>query len=561
MTCLQVRWLTLTMSDTSSDLEKFVKALWPEIPSGHRLLFWGAPSKGSRWTDTITPDLLAMLQAWGEKENVYIGCATRGADLGPTLRGDRGDCLAIPGVWLDIDYGKEHKKPNLPQTEDDAKALIESMGLPPSIIIHSGRGLQAWWLFREPWIFDSEEEKGKAETLTKGWSSTLKVRAKERGWDSDMVGDLPRVMRVPGLWNRKGVPRRTRLLTCTELRYHASDLDPYLLAGASEPSDAVPDIKWEFALSAAAEPPTDKFVLLSEIDLQFKLSWMHTRTDIQDQSASSYDLALATRALAASWEPQEVVNLLIAHRRKHGEDLKLRKDYYARTLSKAMGGKAQEARKQLVEDMKAGKPLPETVSKDPAELLAVVSDRLGIAITKVVRYRGESNTYQMELNQRTINVATIDIFDSQTAFRRMVLDHTDHRIPSFNAAAWGNIVSTVFRAVENVDVSIASNRGAFENYIEMYLTGSSNVIGTEDKWQEACLMGRPFLHKGGIWITTQSFMRFILNGTGSERMTTQTLSFTMTKLGYIHEQKRVRHRNGTSTSRSCWRVREAPEDN
>ena len=46
-------------------------------------------------------------------------------------------------------------------------------------------------------------------------------------------------------------------------------------------------------------------------------------------------MSMATIALGAGWPDQEVVNLMICWRRKHGHDLKLRENYYAVTLDKA----------------------------------------------------------------------------------------------------------------------------------------------------------------------------------------------------------------------------------
>lgn len=537
------------MSEASSaELRTFLDALWPDL-GGRCLLFWGAPSKRSEWVQAITDETVAMLEKWALTENVYVGCALRGQSLGATLRGDRAECVSIPGLWLDIDYGSEHKKPNLPPTEDEAMALVMSMGLPPSAVIHSGRGLQAWWLFREPWILETDEDRAKAEGLTKGWCTTLRAHAKAKGWDADQVGDLPRVMRLPGLWNRKGVPKRTRLLSLTEDRYNPDDCEPYLLAGGEAPA-SLPNMTWAFDLSAAAEPPVDKFILLSEIDATFRLSWLRLRKDLQDQSASSYDLSLATRALAASWSAQETVNLLIAHRRKHGGDLKLRKDYYERTLSKAMSGKDQETRKQMVDDLKAGKPLPETVSKDPAEILAMLSDLFGVSLAKLVRYRGETNTYQLGVNGRTVPVPTVEDFDSQARFRRLLLDHTDVRIPTFKADKWHEILVRLFQAVENVDVVSGTNKGAFENWIELYL---SDGIEKEENWQKAAMDYRPFQLKGATFIVSEGFKRFLVSQM-QERMGVQDLHMQLTKLGLQFEKINVKNHKGARTKRGVWRI-------
>ncbi len=533
---------------TSNDLQRFLEAVWPDL-DGRWLLFWGAPSKRSSWVQSITPDELAAIDIWAAKENVYVGCGLRGANLGPTERGKKADVMAIPGVWLDIDYGSEHKKPNLPATEEDAMLLVREMGPAPSAIVHSGRGLQAWWLFKEPWIFESEEERTKAETLTKAWCSTLRARAKVHGWDADQVGDITRVMRLPGTWNRKGVAKKTRLLELAEHRYEPSELDAYLLPETEEKAPAA-NLTWAFDLHAAAEPPAEKFMRLCEIDSGFKGAWEHSRTDLQDQSASSYDLSLATKALAASWTGQEVVNLLIAHRRRHKADLKLRKDYYERTLNLAITGKGVEERRALVDDLKAGKALPEDMAKDPAEILAVLSERLGVSITKIVRYRSEGNTYQMDINGKTINAGTIDNFDSQTRFRRLIFDHTDVRIPQFKEDAWHHILAHLFRAIENVDVQSGTNKSVFENWIDLYI---SDGVATEDNWQKAAIDNSPFKLKGETYIVSEGFRRFLLSHM-QERITSQDLTMQLTKLGYQYERKNVKNHKGTNTKRSVWKI-------
>ena len=532
----------------NSELESFLTALFPEI--GERwLLLWGAPSKKSAWVQDITPDVLGSIDKVAARENIYVGCGLRGANLGATERGKKADVVAIPGVWLDVDYGSEHKKPNLPATEDDAMQLLREMGPAPSIIIHSGRGLQAWWLFNELWAFESDEDRTKAEKLTMSWCSTLRARAKVHGWDADQVGDITRVMRLPGTWNRKGVAKKTRLLEMNDHRYEPSDLEAYLLPETEEKSAAA-DLKWQIDLNAAAEPPAEKFMRLCEIDSAFKSAWEHTRTDLQDQSASSYDLSLATKAFAASWTGQEVVNLLIAHRRRHNADLKLRKDYYERTLNLAMTGKGVEERRALVDDMKAGKALPEEMAKDPAEILAVLSERLGVHITKIVRYRSEGNTYQLEVNGKMVNAGTIDNFDSQTRFRRIIFDHTDHRIVQFKEDAWHHILQHLFRAVENVDVQSGTNKGAFENWLELYL---SDGVATEEGWQKAAIDNSPFKLKGETYIVAEGFRRFLLSHM-QERITSQDLTMQLTKLGYQYERKNVKNHKGVNTKRSVWKI-------
>lgn len=538
------------MPSTPSELRQFLDALWPSL-DGRALLFWGAPSKRSDWTQTITDSTIVALEAWAKTENVYLGCALRGQALGATLRGDKADCVAIPGVWLDIDVGGEgHKKPNLPPTEEEALALVHEMGLAPSVVIHSGRGLQAWWLFREPWTFDDDADRDAAERLTKAWCTTLRAKAKAHGWDADQVGDLPRVMRLPGLWNRKGVPVPTRLLSLTEDRYNPDDFEPYLIQGAEQSQLEPSNLTWAFELSPSAEPPADKFMLLAEVDQTFRLSWIHGRKDLQDQSESSYDLSLATRAFAANWSAQEIVNLLIAHRRKHKADLKLRKDYYERTLSKAISGRDEETRKQLVEELKAGKALPEQTEKDPAELFALLSDLLQAKITKLLKYHGEVGVYDMEINGQTVRIGGIEVLTTQRLFRNKIADAAGVWFASQKGPMWDNTVQLLLRVVEHVEVGQeATFIGALAGIIEGYLAAG---IAAEDKADETLLSNQPAMRGGKACFTLTGLRTHIL-GQYQEKVTTQLLSVQLRAMGY-HGQRihLIDKKRKTRTTRYVW---------
>lgn len=535
----------------NAEVAQFLQTLWPHGFEGRWLLLWGAPSKRSEWVALITEDTLSRIDAWAAQENVYVGCALREQAFGPSARGTRGDCAAIPGLWLDVDYGSEHKKPTLPATEAEARRLIEAMGIQPTMIVHSGRGLQAWWCFKEPWILESEGERAKAEQLTQGWSTTLRAHAKANGWDQDQVGDLPRVMRLPGTWNRKGVPVRTKLLSCDpEVRHNPSEFERFVMETPA--ARAVADITWKIEKSPTAEPPSHKFFLLCEHDQEFKRLCLRMPAPTQtDHSASGFDYQLARRAFAAQWSAQEVTNLLIAQRRAHRADLKLSHScYYEKTLSSAFHGTPEAAREQLVEGLKAGKELPAEVAKDPAEILAVLSGLLGVTITKFLRYRSDENTYQLVVNEKTIDVPTIQTFDSQTLFRRTVLDHTGHRIPVLKAELWGEVVVHLFAAVEEVEVKHADQLTIFKQRIEEYLY--TGVHTDSDRWADACLTGRPFTLQGAVHLPASGLLTFLTTTSTHEKLTSKELSRILTKLGYDSVKKDVKVKDGRWTSRICW---------
>src|SRR5690606_22164271 len=92
-------------------------------------------------------------------------------------------------------------------------------------------------------------------------------------------------------------------------------------------------------LSADARPPAEKWQALTEIEPAVLAVYTGQK---RFASASERDLSLASYAVQAGWSDDEIVALLIAARRHHRDDLKLREDYYRRTLSRARSGHSVE---------------------------------------------------------------------------------------------------------------------------------------------------------------------------------------------------------------------------
>ena len=329
---------------------QFLDLLFAGKDPGEHILIWLLRGRRSAWfADTAAA---AVFVEAHRTQDVYVGVALSPKDHGPNLRLkiESGERLpsSIVGLWADLDVQDGvHKKQNLPPTLEDAKALLFPE-LPPSILIHSGGGFQAWWLFKEPWILDSEAEVRKAAALAKRWIGTIQARAHAKRWDVDSVEDLPRILRIPGTFNCKQPegkppipPRPVRLLEINDHRYNPSDIDEYLdTIGAAKTTVVIPPA----ALTAGAtrlnydtnaKPPFDKFYALCENETKFRMSWNHKRRDLKDQSISAYDMSFANMAVQASWTDQEITNLMIAHRRKYLADLKLRDSYYVKSIAKA----------------------------------------------------------------------------------------------------------------------------------------------------------------------------------------------------------------------------------
>lgn len=311
----------------------FLSLLWGLQPPG-QVLVWRLPSKHSTWFTRF--DNLDAFCAAHKEDDIYTGVslAYRNAPVSAYSRTSNINAGGIAGLWADIDLaGPEHKKPGLPQTQAEVMSIL--LDPFPTVIIHSGHGLQAWWLFREPWLFGDVAERDEARTLTRWWHQQLAERFAKRGWALDATHDLARVLRLPGTVNHKGAPVPVHAIYQTQNRLDVVSLLGQLPASTPLLTRTLTTAISDVVLDPAAMPPLAKFEALAAISEKFMRSWLHQRQDLMDQSASSYDMSLADIAVQADWEDQEIVNLLVAHRRERGADLKLREDYYRRTIGKA----------------------------------------------------------------------------------------------------------------------------------------------------------------------------------------------------------------------------------
>ena len=102
------------------------------------------------------------------------------------------------------------------------------MELPPTEIVASGHGLQAWWLFHEPWLFRTDAERQQVQELVRRFGAALQEKAQAHGWRLDSVYDLARVLRVPGTWNCKADPVPVRALASGGPRYAPADFQALL---------------------------------------------------------------------------------------------------------------------------------------------------------------------------------------------------------------------------------------------------------------------------------------------------------------------------------------------
>lgn len=245
------------------DTQRFLNALYGNLESGHVYL-WTLPDHKT-WSFSVD-DLKMMANAATaiqDDRDVYLGLGGSMQDISDNKRLLANNVSFITCLWMDIDIlGPAHKQTDLPPTINDALSILPDF-LAPSITVSSGNGLHMYWLLKECWIFDSQEENLRASNLMIRLQAYIKSLASERGWKLDSTPDLSRVLRVPGTLNHKLGQKQPVFITQFNdaIRYDPSELE-----------DVIPDIDFRSEITnhgSFERRPTDASSDLMIANCQF----------------------------------------------------------------------------------------------------------------------------------------------------------------------------------------------------------------------------------------------------------------------------------------------------
>lgn len=235
--------------------EWFLRSLWGGT-AGQVALNYALPTRPgaakrpklrTEWFPTGEPAAAAArAAALCRDHHVWVGAGRHARPLPAGRRDGSADIVAIPGLWADVDYRHTvHKKAeHLPPDLVAALGLVRTVPPKPTFLVHTGHGLQPWWLFDRPLLLDDPTSRGLAVALLDRLKQHLSGAAADHGWVMDAVADLARVMRLPGLLNIKAEPVPVTLLEGDgRLRYTPADLgtalpQPLPLAAGKPPASA-----------------------------------------------------------------------------------------------------------------------------------------------------------------------------------------------------------------------------------------------------------------------------------------------------------------------------------
>lgn len=213
----------VAQNSTDGDTAAFLAHLMRGGSVGY---WWRGADKRSVWWPAARPDWAAA--AGGV--DLYFGvCPGDGSRRAGSERNTAESVAAVNAVWCDVD-AKDHGGDMAA-----ALAVVQRAPLPPSAIVNSGGGYHGYWLLDEPYqIGGDDARRAQIAGLLKRWTVAV-------GGDR-AVGDLPRILRLPGTFNGKAGGRRAVTWHSLDMSrvYSVADIEAALAAVEARQAVAQP---------------------------------------------------------------------------------------------------------------------------------------------------------------------------------------------------------------------------------------------------------------------------------------------------------------------------------
>lgn len=472
-------------------VRSFFEVLFADtVTAESQLVLWRSKSQPAIWAPSLD-DAVAGVQALGDgayfsvclhDPEAALAHATtvqeakpekerKVPDLGNT-RGFPESVTFVPGLWLDVDVAVEGKKKPYPATRDKARELVDRLPAKVSLLVWTGGGFHAYWLFDEPVKIEGDDQRERLRKLCYGWHVLATDEARRQGKTIDNVSDLSRVLRPVGTVNPKYdsevvlVP----LHDGYEPRYGVDGLEMFIPENLELPERAavLDSQDSRFTLNPDAQPPLKKILALRDLgDDKFDRTWRHDRGDGPDALAShsEYDLALANYFVDVGFTDQEIVDALVWHRAEHGGKPKYRVDYYRDRIRLARANKIDEARGREVaaaletievagKEIGAGMTTPANIRP---EVIAGINTMLCLQgeqeVAAILRMPGDPPIYALEMVEgQILTLGKVGAIINGATFRESIASLTGKLIPQKKAARWNPIAQAILAAAIEVPV-------------------------------------------------------------------------------------------------------------
>lgn len=542
----------------------FLGALFGDKPNRAAVQIWIRSDKPITWFVDDLEQAAKLAIEGAEKFDVYVGCGIAAHDRErPQRQRLKADEVAgIPGVWADIDIngGPESKDGAAPDYER-AMELASSL-LEPTLIVKSGYGLQAWWLFEEPWIFANVAEREQAKRVVGGFQGALRAAARRLGWGLDATQDLARVMRIPGTLNHKGAePVEVTLLQADGKRYQLEEIAELGQGFSSSQSvTSAEDTVIEVHLNGKLQLDP-RVMMLRDDEQDFTNLWQMKSAalkGLRDPSLSGVEFEIARWLCRAGLTDQSIADAIVFWRNKQepGDPRKkLRRERIAQTIARArssvqheigesMAEQEREAAIEYISQVTTGATEPNE-AKTVASFNKIIGGGPEIARLKQFTRDPTHARFNIELaDGREVPIGTFDALASQTQFRRIYAIVTGHYPKVTKPEKWDTAVHGLLQAAYIIDSIEDSGVGQMELWIDEY----HDACASPDR-DGACATHSPFSEDGVRYITLSHFVKWLRRSMG-ERVDASDIAAQLRAMGYERRPVNYLSADGGRSTRS-----------
>jgi len=320
------------------------------------------------------------------------------------------------------------------------------------------------------------------------WQTMLSQNAAIRGWGFDRLGDVSRVLRIPGTQNHKD-PAKPKNVVVTqwrpEIRYEPADIEEILDSFAIPDADAARKASLEWAarfndiplkIDSQVTYPSEMIEQFCELDMRFKNTWLRCRHDLKDQSQSGYDMAIAMFCVEAGMQEQDIVDMISTHRRIHNQKPRLNPDYYQRTIAKAFDhcavvvplpelpgvpstpdppsdadGVAAVPAQGGPQACAVAPPAATPPRPDPLRVKAILwqalSELFGIRIVRISKISGEDPIYVLDLENATVKLSHVRMIRQQALLSDAIAAQTEKIINPIKSKEWRAVSQKILDSI------------------------------------------------------------------------------------------------------------------
>ena len=540
------------------------------------IVLWSSLDRRSHWTGSVE-DAVEKSGRLSTVSDLYMGVCLQGRQDALAersnrtgrevdssslryIRGYASTVKVIPGIWLDIDIaGAGHEKRGLPTTHEQAWSIIEQLPYTPSCKVTTGGGFHLYWLFREPWEIESEEELKRAAAIIKGWQGLAIQAGKRMSYAVDSTHDLARVLRPAGTINFK-YGFEVQYEYCQPVvvghegeepnRYNPSDFEDWAVE-VELPKQVVliPGLE---GLNEDSQPPADKLKAMLNLVPQFLATWTRQRKGFDSQS--EYDMSLASMAAKSGWDKLEIASLVLKHRRDGGEPLKLdRPDYYSMTVDKAQSSQqVEESRERIVDRVDSISYGSSSIEEEKPGMIDDLSALLGIPIVSIIKYVSDPPQYRLILEDGPIHLGGVANILNPSKFREAIAAVSNQVIRRFRGEQWDPIAQAILNAVEEQDLGADSSA---EGLVAEWLTEYLISHRPSEERVDAIQVQQPFIDPDGVAAFFLSQFKQWLGFHRDEKMSRKQIATMLRTAGL--EPRTVSFRrpgDGTGSSVHVWCV-------